>query len=227
MKVMFCITFVALLIAGCSGEGPVETELTSNPAVLAKAPGANAPVIVSFPDEGTGPPCYANFGGDFIPNDGEWTSIVFMRLPGCVPQNFNLLDMYDPPAAFGCPLTVEGETWWHDLADPFPFQIHLKGSGAVPVYFVKMSDLETAMADDFMNMDELESLPSLLIGNASFLQCITHNSNQGNRSFGNEECTAKGNLEDGRSFLFHYNEKGVYIDDHLVHIFSNVEIKFW
>jgi len=77
MKIMFCIKFAALLIAGCSGEDPVETELTSNPAVLARAPGANAPVILSVPEEDPGPPWYANFAGDispygrFIPNDGE------------------------------------------------------------------------------------------------------------------------------------------------------------
>ena len=58
MKIMFCITFVALLIAGCSGEDPVETELTSNPAVLARAPGANAPVILSVPEEDPGIPAH-------------------------------------------------------------------------------------------------------------------------------------------------------------------------
>ena len=228
---MVCI-MLAVLIAGCSGENPVETELNSNQAVLAPA-NANAPIILSVPDEDPGPPWYANFAGDlstygrFIPNDGEWAGIMFYRPPECVPQNFNLLDLYDFPGAYECPFTVEGESWWHDL-DSGPFRVHLQeGEGGVPIYFVKMSELETAIADNFLNIDELSNLPSLLIGNASFLQWIIRNSWQApGRSFGNEVFTANGNLEDGRSFQFHYNEKGVYIDDQLVHLFPNVEIVF-
>jgi hypothetical protein len=42
------------------------------------------------------------------PHTDEWAAVTFLRQPGCVPYNFNLLDVIDVPGAFGCPLTVEG-----------------------------------------------------------------------------------------------------------------------
>jgi hypothetical protein len=232
---------LALLIAGCSGENPVETELNSNLAGLAQAPPAHssAPLILTFHEEDPGPPYYANFAGDvstygrFIPNDGEWAGIMFFYPPKCVPQDFNLLERTDPRASDCRPVTVKTKLWFDPdtFPDAPPLQIHTQeGEGGVPIYFVKMSNLETAMDDDFLNIDELHELQetdSLLIGNASFLQWITHNSYQApGRSFGNEQFTAKGNLEDGRSFQFHYNEEGFDIDGQLTHIFPNVEIIF-
>ncbi len=51
-------------------------------------------------------PAYART--DFFIHNEEWAAIVFYGDPACVPGGFNLLEFYDVPAAFGCPLTVTG-----------------------------------------------------------------------------------------------------------------------
>jgi len=120
-------------------------------------------------------------------------------------------------------LTVEGEAWWHDVSAPPPFQTHERGLGAVPVYFVRWSELEGAIADDVLTIGELETLPSLLIGEASFLEHITHNTNQPT-NHGHETLVSRGLLEDGRSFEFRYNEK--FLPETGEHVFPNVKIEF-
>jgi len=68
---------------------------------------------------------------------------------------------------------------------------------AVPVYFVALSEYEGAIADDVLTIGELASLPSLLIGYASFLHHVIHNTNQPT-NHGHETLVAHGTLEDGR-----------------------------
>ena len=190
----------------------------------ASAAQSSAPIIVRFPEEQPGPRYYALFGRGFTPNDNGWAGIVFVRDPSCIPAGFNLLDWFDaPPVAWACELTVEGEAWWHDLSAPPPFQTHTRGVGAVPVYFVRWSELQAAIADDVITIGQLESLPSLLIGHASFLQQIAHNTNQPT-NHGHETLVSRGVLEDGRSFEFRYNEK--FLPETGEHVFPNVKIEF-
>jgi hypothetical protein len=157
-----------------------------------------------------------------VVTDGGWVGIVFYRSPECVPPEFNLLDWRDRPAAFDCALTVEGEEWWHDLSAPPPFQTHERGLGAVPVYFVALSELQAAMADDVLTIAELQTLPSLLIGQASFLEDVVHNTSDQNH--GHSVLVARGTLEDGRSFELRYNEK--FLPETGQHVFQGVKISF-
>jgi hypothetical protein len=55
-------------------------------------------------------------GSPYFFHDDQWAAFVFLRLPSCVPADFNLLDQADftpafpggPPRVFGCALTVDG-----------------------------------------------------------------------------------------------------------------------
>ena len=209
-----------LALVACS-DRMIPTGPTDAPAASAKA--GSGPIIRHFPGESPGAPAYALLGRGFAPSDDGWVGIVFVRDPECVPAGFNLLNQFNPPAAWGCALTVEGEEWWHDPPVPPPFQIHERGLGAVPIYFVALSEYLAAIADDVLTIGELESLPSLLIGYASFLHHVVHNSNQA-ANHGHETLVSRGTLEDGRTFEFRYNEK--FLPETGEHVFPNVKISF-
>jgi hypothetical protein len=203
------------------------TSDSAMPAFLTPAREASAqgPVIAHFPGDIPGPPYYALLGRGYLPADGGWVGIVFTRAPECVPAGFNLLDQFDLPTAFGCALTVEGEAWRHDASDPIPFQIHERGTGAVPIYFVAEAELHMAIADDVLTIGELQSLPSLQIGWASFLEHVVHNSAQAQTAnHGHEALVAHGQLVDQRSFQFRFNEK--FFPETGEHVFPNVKISF-
>jgi hypothetical protein len=186
---------------------------------------AAGPVIQNFPGELPGAPMYALLGRGYIPADDGWVGILFTRSTECVPAAFNLLDQFDIPTAFGCQLTVEGESWRHDASDPVPFQIHERGTGAVPVYFVAQAEFQDATADDVLTIAELQGLPSLQVGLATFLEHVVHNttSNQGT-NHGHEALVAFGQLTDGRSFQFRFNEK--FFPETGQHVFPDVKIQF-
>jgi hypothetical protein len=150
-----------------------------------------------------------------MPNDGGIVGIAFYREPSCIPISFNLLVQFNPPAAFGCTLTIEGKRWlWNPATDPFPFQIRYSGLGTVPVYFVDADELAGAVSDGVLTIVELQALPSLLIGIADDFHQVIHNSNQapgaqkqGNGK-GHEELDATGTiLGSGVRFFFHYIEE--------------------
>ena len=205
---------------GLTGPSAIAPEATQN--------GAGAPVISSVPADDSGPPFYTPvfIGGaappsGFVPSDGEWAGIHWYRDPDCVPPGFNLIKVYNPPVAFGCRLTIRGEVWRHEPGDLIPFQEHYTESRSVPIYFVRFSDLSAAAGDGVLTIGELQGLPSLLVGHASEYRSVIHNSNQAS-SHGHETLTARGQLTDGRSFHFHYDEK--FIGGQ--HTFQGVRIEF-
>ena len=222
MRRLIC-SFLSISLSACAND------VITGPRADRALPGAassgqsSAPIIVQYPGEHPGPPYYALLARGFAPTDNSWAGIVFVRSPSCIPVGFNLLDEFDPPRAWGCELTVEGEAWWHDLSTPPPFQIRDRGRGAVPIYFVSWSELQAAIADDVLTSGELQQLPSLLIGHASFLEHVVHNTNQPT-NHGHETLVSRGLLEDGRSFEFRYNEK--FLPETGVHVFPNVKIEF-
>lgn len=126
-------------------------------------------------DGGGDLPYYARVERGEILHTAEWAAIIFYRPTECVPADFNLLDFYDF-GAFGCiPPTTDGFILWS--GEPWlsaPTQIKLHGLGAVPVWFVRWSELAAAVADDSLTMAELEALPSLLIGYAEIYTEILH-----------------------------------------------------
>ena len=214
------------MTAACSPDSGGAVALTgpSAPGLVATSTGAGAPVIRPVPSEGEpGAPFYTpvfiNGISGFVPNDGTWVGIHFYREPSCIPAGFNLLKVFNPPAAFGCALTITGETWRHEPDDRTPFQEHYTGAGDVPIYFVRLLDLVALTGDDVLTIGELQEIA--LIGRASFYKGVIHNSSQAS-NHGHETLTARGELEDGRTFQYHFDEK--FLDGR--HVFQSVRIEF-
>jgi hypothetical protein len=138
--------------------------------------------------------------------DGNLVAAVFYRPPECIPNDFNLLDFFDPVNAWDCQApTTEGFMVWKNgpEVDPGPYLSVLKGRGAVPIWFVSLPDFEDAAADGELTIGELASLPSLQVGYASFYQETL-------RPYEVAVTTtvlveARGTLIDGRAFKLHFN----------------------
>ena len=169
---------------------------------------AFASVRLPFPTaDNPGPPYYAqisNIGlfGEEIYHTEEWAAIPFYRNPGCVPSDFNLLDMFDAPRAFDCTLTVQGFEIW-PVPPPQgagPTQGKYWGLGAVPIYFVNWPELQAAVADGELTITELVGLSTLKIGSAGFFSVDLHPSGVANVP--HIEISARGVLDDGRQFQF-------------------------
>jgi hypothetical protein len=180
-------------------------------------------VVLNVPDESPGAPSYADFGRDFIPADGTQVAIVFMRDPACIPPDFNLLDMWDIPAAFECPFLLGGQDLWHEpLVDiPFKCVYVLENDGSVPVYFVDLAELNSEIADDQLTLGELETFSSLKVGQATYVKNDILNSNAPDSDGkGHGVMTAIGTLqESGEFFYVHWHEefrpeigKNVFLD---------------
>lgn len=161
-------------------------------------------VILKIPSEAPGAPWYADFGGGFIPTDGEWVSIVFWRPPESVPEDFNLLDVFDRPRAWDAPLLLEGEEWWLD--PPYTRGNLVRGKmhniDIVPVYFVTLSELDAHIQDDVLTISELEAFDSLRIGHATNVHYDTRVNFHENDGFGNNRgfYVASGIMEGGGYF---------------------------
>ena len=153
--------------------------------------------------EGGDLPFYARIERGEILHNGEWAAIVFYRPPACVPDEFDLLDFYDAPAAFDCgPPTTDGFIiWYGEPGDTPPIQINLRGLGAVPVWFVAWDELEAAVADDILLMSELEAMSTLVTGSASFYTETLHPTGVVQVPMINY--VAHGLVDDGRSFKVH------------------------
>jgi hypothetical protein len=175
--------------------------------LMSMAIAAPASANVRFADDQI--PAYARISAGEVVHDGEWAVIAFYRPPTCVPADFNLLDFFHVPDAFFCqPQTVQTATIWKDGPpnDPAPIHAKSRGLGAVPMWFVSWPELEAAMGDGVLTIGELESLPSLLKGTASFFTETLHPSEAAN--VGLLMIVARGVLEDGRSFRVHASSNG-------------------
>jgi hypothetical protein len=190
---------------------------------------ATASIRLEFPGQSPGPPFYAQISnlpglGLEVHHTDEWAAIPFVRELNCVPPDFNLLNLFDAPAAFGCMLTVQGFEIRKSLApeDIRPIQAKLWGLGAVPILFVSWPELQPAVADGVLTLTELRSLPSLRIGYASFFSMEFHPWAPGDDFRGaNLQISARGILQDGRQFQFLYS--GVHVPKQQKHVL----IRFW
>jgi hypothetical protein len=171
----------------------------------------------SVPQQDPLGPFYARIEPGLIHHTDEWAAIAFYREPGCVPTDFNLLDFFDVPRAFGCPLTVHGFVVYKDFAPGMPpIQSKLQGNGAVPVWFVRWDELEAAVGDGMLTMTELREMNSLVKGTAMFFEETLHPTGGAQQTM--LEIDAFGYLDGGRSFDYQATE----VKGHLV----NVRIAF-
>ena len=150
-------------------------------------------------------------GTPYFFHDDQWAAFVFLRDPSCVPPNFNLLDSFDA-AAFGCQLTVDGKVLWKNgpQVDPVPVEVNAHGMGAVPVWFVKLNDVQAILASKKLTVSQLLASPSLRQGfanvyNQSQLFGLWHPQGSGNGSL---EVVANGFLRDGTSFQLEWRDMG-------------------
>jgi len=176
------------------GRRTVKILLVATVVVVVLAGVAFANVRVTVP-----PDPYAPIYADWYGND-EWVAFIFYRDPACVPDSFNLLDFFDFPAAYDCSLTVRGFVIYKNPGDFAPLQAKVKGLGEVPVWFVSVEDYESA-TEDGLTISELEGLPSLLKGSASFYKETLHP--EGHPKMPMKNIVARGTLEDDRSFRLH------------------------
>lgn len=122
-------------------------------------------MTIPFPDEDPGIPIYARVGpilNQFFVTDGLLV-IPFYRDPDCIRDDFNFLTYYDPLAAFGCELTVEGKYVIENDAEEgdFPIMAHTEGS-QVPVWIVDWNDFEALIENDSVTLSDIEALNPII-----------------------------------------------------------------
>jgi hypothetical protein len=180
--------------------------LSAEDAVLLASAASNGLVRRDVPAEDPGPPFYARVTrilDQYFHHDG-WLAIPFYRSPDCVPTDFDLLGFFDPPGpngpgAFACPILMGG----FSLIEPdaplgtFPKHAVLQGD-AVPFWFVRWADFTAAAADGHVTIGELAAMQPLK-GLARHYQESLQPREGEHRIL----ITARGTLEDGRSFDFH------------------------
>jgi hypothetical protein len=148
------------------------------------------------------------YGRTTFHGDSPWVAFLFYRPVSCVPRDFNLLTMNDIPRAFGCgPQTVDGFAVWEtgigiDLNGPA--QLHLRGLGAVSIWFFPSEVLDAAQGDGVLTLAELNALQPLK-GTAELYTEVLHPF----RAVKNPLLIvqARGALTDGRSFDLHITSK--------------------
>ena len=198
----------AAAIAGCS-PGPTNPTGIVSAAAVVQASQAGPSLLLNVPEESPGPPFYAISGnGGFIPHDGEWAALPFLRELACVPPGQNLL-VIAAPAAFGCALTVQGHEHWQNGPgiDPAPRQTQFRQRGLVPIVFARWNEVQPAMTGG-MSLAELLALPSAIIALADFYEetNILGISGPHGAGRGSYKINASGTFSDGRPFRLHVNE---------------------
>ena len=146
-------------------------------------------------------------------NDGEWVAVVFYRDPSCVRSDFNLLQFFDIPIVFGCPLTMEGFSLW--AGEPLvgaPKILTLQGSGAVPIWFAPLESFQAAAADGELYIAELAAAEGLVRGTASQFsgtllpRPLPPELGGGGHPVGGQSMAARGTLDDGGSFNLQFSK---------------------
>ncbi len=216
----------AVVLSACgSSDGLVAPEDTDTPERV-DAPPPSA-VLSDWPSaEDPGNPYYVRIEPvpPYIYQDGEWAIFVFYRDPGCIRPDFNLLDFFDPPAAFGCASMVSGRSiWTDDVGVGAPRQVTIEGNGTVPVWLAPVTTAQNAVADETLTIGELEGLPGLVKGTAArFSEVLMPHPLPpflGGGGHPNPKLTlvAGGVLEDGRTFHYRLN-RGDYGELHTLRL---------
>jgi len=139
---------------------------------------SQAELRLSIPEETFGPPFYARLefpsvDPALIPTNGEWAALILYRERQCIPESFNLLALFDVPAAFDCPLSSFSGYEVYRTApgvDQAPVHTRLTGEGEVSIWFVRLEEFEQAAVDGMVTIVDFENMPSLRKGNADFFE---------------------------------------------------------
>jgi hypothetical protein len=219
-------------------------------AILAAVCAVRANVIRAVgPEPQTGPPYYSvtghlEDGTPFYFHDDQWAAFVFLRLPDCIPADFNLLANFEP-GALGCDLTVGGHAIWtdeHSGPQDIPIQVNLKGCGAVPVWFVKLTEVQAIIAaGNTLTKRQLLASQSLRKGKANVyeevdlpgpnrppgLSRLGAPEGPGGPGSGSTQVVASGSLDGtGVSFQLEWLDMGVKNDDGSIDLVRHARIAF-
>lgn len=211
------LLLAAIALAASSGcdAGPANPAAPDSPDLVSasqaaqQSQGAHGAVRSTWPSAGDpGMPFYVRINPDHpaVYTDSGWAVIPFYRDPDCVPDGFNLLGLFDAPAAFGCPHVVSGHSIWNGAVGAgSPRLVVAKGS-SVPIWFVPESELPAALSDGILTLPEIRDLPGLVKGTAiSFDEMLNPHPLPPEMGGGGHPVPkiilgARGALEDGRNF---------------------------
>ncbi len=118
-------------------------------------------MTILFPDQDPGIPIYARVGpilNQFFVTENLLV-IPFYRDTDCIREDFNFLDYYDPPVAFGCELNVEGKFVIENDAEEgsFPIMAHTQGT-QVSLWIVDWHEFQALLENESVTLPELEAL---------------------------------------------------------------------
>ena len=185
---------------------------------LRKLESSSAHIKIPFPSaEDPGPPLYmrlASMLNQIYTVDG-WVVIAFYREPGCINEDFNLLQLFDVPAAFSCNLLTSGFVIKEKDAGPEVFPIIAQSTGnAVPFWFINQTDFETLASDGVVTIEELRHSDHLEGIATEFNETLKPN-------FDNHlvQIQAEGSLSDGRSFKYKLSHVGDQT--------QNIRLRIW
>ena len=155
-------TFIVLItIFACSKESNENIAFEEARLEYENARSDNSLKEIAFPEQDPGAPLYARvtpITNQFFVS-GETLVIPFFRNPDCIDSDFNLLDFFHVPNAFGCSLVCNG-TYLIEAQDPpdiFPAMAHTI-STHLPIWFVSWSDFQAATQDGKITIEELKAL---------------------------------------------------------------------
>jgi hypothetical protein len=161
---------------------------------------------VNFPQDDPGAPLYVRTTrilNQLFITDG-WLVMPFHRDPQCVREDFNLLELFDAPAAFSCKLMTEGFFIIEKDAPIGTLPISVQSTGsAVPFWFVRWEDFSRIAADGVVTISDISNLNPITGIAHKFKEILKPR-------FENHlvNINASGVLEDGRSFSFHVTHVG-------------------
>jgi Carboxypeptidase regulatory-like domain len=127
-------------------------------------------------------------------------------------QIYATLGMAYEAKGMSCQLTVDGHALWKNgpQVDQVPVEVNAHGLGPVPVWFLKLSEVQTILAGNKLTLGQLLASPSLQkalakVHEENQLFGLWHPHGAGNGSL---EIVADGSLEDGMSFHFEWRDMG-------------------
>jgi hypothetical protein len=200
-RVILTFSALSLVAAACSSQP------NGFPAAMEEGARLSQGITrVTFPDPDPGIPAYARVGNvlnQFYHSDG-WLAMQFFRHPECVPDDFNLLDLFhfpgeEGPGAFACPLQHSGHYIVEAGAPQGTFpRIYVAQGDAVPFWFVPWAEFQQAMQEGAVTLPDVLAMNPLK-GTATRLRETVHPRLDEHLVV----TDASGQLEDGRRFDFH------------------------
>jgi hypothetical protein len=153
--------FFVFISCNTTDSNDIITDLEQASIQFEQLTGEPGNITILYPDEDPGIPIYARVGpilNQFFVTDGQLV-IPFYRDPECIRDDFNFLTYYDPPAAFGCDLTVQGKFVIEADAEQgsFPIMAHTEGT-QVPVWIVDWAEFQVLMEDESVTLPGIEAL---------------------------------------------------------------------